>query len=308
MKIRQLDAERYEVLWRQTPGLQRGALDGGPLLPRLPEHCDTQEGPTKARDGGDIVTRWVMGCGSRGLAGEAISVDGLNQARGDVLVFAQLLDGEREGTQQARGTITSTRPQWTLPRRQSALQVATGYLSLGLEHILGGFDHLLFVLGLVLLVPGRRKLLWTVTGFTLGHSVTLGLATVGLVRVPGRPVEALIAFSIFWLAVEIHREGPSLLKRYPVSVASTFGLLHGLGFAGALSEVGLPKGEIPLALASFNIGIELGQILFVLATIALQAVLKALPLSLPRWAQALPVYLIGTLGAFWMLQRALGLG
>jgi HupE / UreJ protein len=302
LKIRQLDSERFEVLWRQTPGLAGGPRGSGQLLPVLPAACRPEEEPAKSRDGGDLVTRWVVVC-SGGLAGARIVVEGLDQGKGDVLVFVQLLGGR-----QARGVITAGRPEWTLPRRQTLAQVAAGYLSLGLGHILGGFDHLLFVLGLVLLVASWRKLLWTVSGFTLGHSVTLALAALGLVRVPSRPVEAAIAFSIFWLAVEIRREGTSLLRRHPAAMASAFGLLHGLGFAGALAEVGLPQGEIPLALASFNVGIELGQVLFVLAALAAGAFLRALPFSLPRWAPALPVYLIGTLGAFWMLQRALGLG
>lgn len=298
--IRQLDQDsRFEVLWRETPGQLRGVR----LEPRMPAHCTDEGEREKSREGVDIVTRWVVDCGETGLAGSAVAVDGVEGTPVNVLVFARFADGRH-----ARGVLSESRPQWEVPLSQTGWQVAVSYFDLGLEHILGGFDHLLFVLGLVLLVAPWKKLLWTVTGFTLGHSITLALATLDLVSLPSRFVEAAIAFSIYWLAVEVVREGPSLLKRFPAVMATAFGLLHGLGFAGALAEVGLPAGEIPLALASFNVGIEAGQVAFVIVALGLGALIHRLPWQPAPWVRALPVYLIGTLGAYWFLERVLGLG
>jgi len=180
------------------------------------------------------------------------------------------------------------------------------YLKLGLEHILTGSDHLLFVLGLILLVRHWRPLLWTITAFTAGHSLTLSLAAMGFVHVPQAPVEALIALSIFVVAVEITRRtegGASGLWRMPWSMALVFGLLHGLGFAGALAEVGLPADEIPVALFAFNIGIELGQILFVGLILVSWHVLARFPRRLGRAGQLIPAYVIGSLAALWAFER-----
>jgi hydrogenase/urease accessory protein HupE len=187
---------------------------------------------------------------------------------------------------------------------------AIGFLRLGVEHILGGIDHLLFVLCLVLLVDGAKRLLATITAFTLAHSVTLALATLGLVRVPSRPVEASIALSIVLLAVELVRrfrgeEGTTV--RRPWLVSFLFGLLHGLGFAGALSEIGLPAGDIPLALFLFNVGVELGQIAFVAVVLGVLAIGRRLirrgAFALPRWAPLVPAYGIGCVSAAWLFER-----
>jgi hydrogenase/urease accessory protein HupE len=175
---------------------------------------------------------------------------------------------------------------------------------MGIGHLLTGWDHLAFVLGLVLLVGDWRRLLGTVTSFTLGHSLTLSLAALGFVRLPAGPIEAAIALSILILAVELaHRDRPSLLGRRPWLMAASFGLLHGLGFAGALAQVGLPVREIPLALLSFNVGIELGQIAFILAVLGLSFALSPLLRRLPAWTTAVPTYCIGSLAAFWLFQR-----
>jgi hypothetical protein len=176
----------------------------------------------------------------------------------------------------------------------------------GFDHILSGPDHLLFLLGLVLLVHGCRLLVETVTAFTLGHSVTLSLAALGIVHIPTRPVEALIAFTIFVVAVEVARDtqGRALsVGRVPWAMAFCFGLVHGLGFAGALAQVGLPDHEIPLALVSFNCGIELGQLAFIVLVLIARALLRWLPTSLLRAGELIPAYAIGSMSAFWMLQR-----
>jgi hydrogenase/urease accessory protein HupE len=252
-----------------------------------------------------LVTRWTVDCGPAGLAGLAgkeISVEGLAAVRSDVLLRVTRADGSA-----LRAVLRAEASEFRLPRAQRPLDVAGGYLALGVEHLLTGADHLLFLLGLMLLVRERRRLLATVTAFTLGHSVTLSLAALGIVHIPSAPAEAAIALSILVLAVELARDRPGALSRRPWAMAAAFGLLHGLGFAGALAEIGLPAREIPLALVSFNTGIELGQIAFLgaVALIFRIALWLARPAArpLPAWSAAASVYLIGTLAAYWFLER-----
>jgi hydrogenase/urease accessory protein HupE len=180
------------------------------------------------------------------------------------------------------------------------------YVRLGVEHILFGIDHLLFVLCLLLLVRDIRRLLGTITAFTLAHSITLAAATLGFVRVSATPVEATIALSIVFLASELVRgeAGRSAVTRsYPWLVAFSFGLLHGLGFAGALAEIGLPQGEIPLALFAFNVGVELGQLAFITAVLLLARLVRVVPLRLPAWAPDTAGYAIGAMASFWVFSR-----
>ena len=175
---------------------------------------------------------------------------------------------------------------------------------LGVEHILLGFDHLLFVLALLILVPTTRKLIWTITSFTLAHSVTLAAATLGIVNIPQKPVEAVIALSILFVAIEIvhWKQGkPGITRQWPWLVAFTFGLLHGFGFAGALTEIGLPDHAIPLALLFFNRGVEAGQLLFIVAVLLVWGLMNRL--VWPTWAWRIPVYSIGSLAAFWTIDR-----
>ena len=184
--------------------------------------------------------------------------------------------------------------------------VLRAYVGLGVEHILFGIDHLLFVLCLLLLVRRLHQLLATITAFTLAHSITLAAATLGFIRVPIAPVEATIALSIVFLASELVRDERRrgvVARCYPWLVAFTFGLLHGLGFAGALAEVGLPQGEIPLALFAFNVGVELGQLAFVTAVLTLVRLVRLLPLHLPAWGKGAAGYAIGSLAAFWVFAR-----
>ena len=190
---------------------------------------------------------------------------------------------------------------------ESMAQVASTYTLLGIEHILLGIDHLLFVLALLMLVPNMRTLVWTITSFTLAHSLTLAAATLGWVNVPQKPVEAVIALSILFVAMEIvhWRQGkPGITRRMPWLVAFTFGLLHGFGFAGALNEIGLPEHAIPPALLFFNVGVELGQLAFIAAVLLAWAVLKRL--NWPQWAWRVPVYAIGSMAAFWTIERIAG--
>ena len=217
------------------------------------------------------------------------------------------LDHVNGTTQVAR--LTPATPSFVVKATPSWLHVAGTYLHLGVEHILLGLDHLLFVLALLLLVEGGRRLLGTVTAFTAAHSLTLAAATLGLGHMPQQSVEAIIALSIVFIAAEIvhSRQGRSgLTARRPWVVAFIFGLLHGLGFAGALREVGLPEQSIPLALFFFNVGIEVGQLLFISAALAIGALLRRLVVACPVWVRQLPAYGIGTIAAYWTLERVAG--
>ena len=235
------------------------------------------------------------------LAGQMVRIDGLASTMTDALVRIEFIDGG-----EWIGRLTPGAPQATIPARQDGWAVAATYLKLGVEHIMLGIDHLLFVLALILIAPSTRQLILAITAFTVAHSITLAAATLGFVNVPPPPIEAAIALSIAFVAAEIirAREGKAgIAARAPWVVAFAFGLLHGFGFAGALSEVGLPAGHIPLALLFFNVGVEIGQLLFVAVVLALAALFRLAQRPLPRWAALAPPYLIGTLAMFWVIQR-----
>jgi hydrogenase/urease accessory protein HupE len=286
-----------EVEWR-LPLVQP---TNAPLWPVLPARCRPGSTPSASQSGSHVTQRWSVTCGPRSLIGERISVDGLRERKTDALLRVHLADGRV-----LQAVLRGDAPFFTLPQRAGLLQVVHDYVALGIAHILTGGDHVLFVLGLVLLVHGRRRLLWTLTAFTLGHSVTLSLAVLGVVHIPPQPVEALIAASIVAVAVELTRQaqGSTLwAHRGAWAVALAFGLLHGLGFAGALAQIGLPPGEIPLALGSFNIGIELGQLCFVGVVVLVRTVLRALPRRWPQACAFVPAYGIGTLAVFWVFER-----
>lgn len=288
------------------------------LEPLLPSSCRPlgsgwDDAPAVELRENALIRRWTVGCGVTGLEGERITVDGLSRADLSVLLRVVLADGRT-----ARAVLRPDSPSFVVPSRPSSLAVVGDYLVLGFDHILGGFDHLLFVLGLLFLIRGRRMLLLTVTAFTLGHSVTLSLATLELVRLPSGPVELAIAASIWLVAWELADKNSEHLsisprERRPWAIAGVFGLLHGFGFAGALAEAGLPSGDIPLALFSFNIGIELGQIVFIACVLALQwALVKLLaarvdPVRLAGRLELAASYLIGALATYWCLQRGVRL-
>jgi hydrogenase/urease accessory protein HupE len=235
------------------------------------------------------------------LAGQQVRVVGLENTVSDALLRVEFLDGQSWVQR-----LTPAAPQATIPAAQSGSGVAATYLRLGVEHILLGYDHLLFVLGLILLTANLEQLVKAITAFTAAHSITLAAATLGVVHVPPRPVEAAIALSIAFVALEIvhARNGKaSLAAKAPWMVAFAFGLLHGFGFAGALSEIGMPQRHIPVALLFFNLGVEAGQLLFVAAVMALAALVRVTRLPLPRWAPLVPPYAIGSVAVFWMIQR-----
>ncbi len=306
LELRQSGPETYDVLWK-VPA--RGEDERFGIHVTLPAGSVNVTAPRGAFADNAFVERWRV-TRSGGMTGTAIHVDGLTSTVTDVLVRVERLDGT---TQVAR--LTPWAPSFVVEAAPSELRVAAMYLRLGVEHILFGVDHLLFVLALLILVQGRRRLVATVTAFTLAHSLTLAGATLGVVRVPQRPVEAVIALSIVFVACEIvrGREGrPGLTAERPWVVAFTFGLLHGFGFAGALREVGLPQQAIPVALLFFNVGVELGQLLFIASVLAVAAVARwierGVALQRPAWAWRVPAYAIGTIAAYWTIGRVVQLG
>ena len=302
LQIDEVATGRYQLLWR-SPVLAGMRL---PVVLRLPDQVHDVAEPIAQELSDSLIERRVFEAGPRGLAGKRIDFVGLQATITDVLVRVQLLDGTHWTT-----LVRPSKPWVDIARSQGPLSVAGAYLSHGVEHILFGFDHLLFVLALILIVRSSRVLVWTITAFTLAHSITLSLATLGVVHVPGPPVEATIALSIILLACEIvrlKRGEPSLTARWPWVVAFTFGLLHGFGFAGALIDIGLPQGDIPLALLSFNVGVEVGQLIFIGAVFAALAAARRIdfPSVVERHALSVATYAIGTMAAFWFIERLAG--
>jgi hydrogenase/urease accessory protein HupE len=291
--------DRFLVTWRKP-------VDGEVRLdiePVLPSHCADIGETTMWLDSGIEVTQRLVSCPG-GIDGHDVRIAGLEATVTDVLMRYERRDAT---TQVAR--LTPDQPDVELTAAESRERVAITYAVLGIEHILGGIDHLCFVLALLMIVDGWRRLVATITAFTAAHSITLIAATLGLVSVPQRPVEAVIALSIVFVAMEIvhWRSGhPNLTRSAPWVVAFAFGLLHGFGFAGALSDVGLPAHAVPTALLFFNLGVEIGQLLFVGALLAVWAALRRL--TWPRWAWRVPVYAIGVAAAFWTVERISGFG
>jgi hydrogenase/urease accessory protein HupE len=297
----------YLDIREEAPGefsiLFKTPMQGAARLSLSPSFSGNNEeiSPIVARPTGDaMVHSWRMRAIDP-LAGQTVGIDGLARTMTDALVRVEFADGETWVERLTPGASDAT-----IPARQSGWGVARTYLDLGVEHILFGFDHLLFVLALIILTQGAWRLVKTITAFTLAHSITLALATLGFVHVPSPPVEAVIALSIAFVAVEIvraRRGQRNLAARAPWLVAFAFGLLHGLGFAGALSEVGLPAGHIPVALLFFNVGVELGQLLFVGAVLAAVEVVRLSRLRLPAWLEMVPPYAIGSIAMFWVVER-----
>ncbi len=306
---------------------------GAEIAPELPDRCAPSERPRAETDEQSITVRWTAHCGAAGIVGARFGVSGLAESGTNALLRIALRDGRR-----VQAVLHADAPSLVVPERASATGVFRDYLRLGTLHIAGGADHLLFVFGLVLLASSTRRLLWTVTAFTAGHSVTLSLAALGVVRFPTAPIEVAIAATILALALELARGEPAkppitqggrleesadaqraegerrrapakegVLRRRPWAVAFAFGLLHGFGFAGALAEIGLPQEEIPVALFSFNLGIELGQVAFVAIVLALRRLLAPARARAPAWLSRAPVTAMGALAVYWCLDRSTGM-
>jgi hydrogenase/urease accessory protein HupE len=309
LELRQTDAETYALLFK-VPAL--GDELRLALYVSLPDGTQDVGAPRTFFAGGAYVERRTVQRAG-GLTGQQIAIEGLSATFTDVLVRVENLTGTAQTER-----LTPTKTSFTLKGAASVGEVAATYLWLGIEHILFGIDHLLFVLALIVLVQEWRRVAITVTAFTVAHSITLAAATLGFLNVPGRPVEAAIALSIVLVAVEIvktRRGQPSLTARWPWVVAFAFGLLHGFGFAGALAEVGLPQHAIPLALLFFNLGVEVGQLAFVAAVMALVWVLWSAAAQrlepVPTRAASvrlgiIAAYAIGTVGAYWLIDRVGG--
>ena len=297
LEITESEPGWYAVLWKVP--LQGGrALD---MAPRFPETMK-QIGPVSARvvQGSSIEqSTWRSESGS--LIGGASEIAGLSALPIDVIVQIDMADGSEHSA-----ILRPATPTFVVPERATKWMVAGSYWKIGTIHILEGYDHLLFVLALLLIIPNLWMLFKTITAFTVAHSVSLALATLGIVNMPGAPTEAVISLSILFLAVEIvhSRDGHvTFTESYPWVVALAFGLVHGLGFAGALAEVGLPQQEIPLALLMFNVGVETGQVLFVCGVLLLMMIVKRVPATWPAGSWRTVPYAIGCTAAFWTIER-----
>ncbi len=300
LQLREVETARYEVAWKlPARGSARLAL-----AVRLPVQC-VETSPRRVQRVGDAFTeRWSTTC-QGGLAGGEIAIEGLAATLTDVLVRI-----ERRGLATQVQRLTPQSPRLVVAATPTRWQVTGSYLRLGVEHILGGVDHLLFVLALLLLLRGARRLVATISCFTLAHSLTLAAASLGFVHVSQAPVEAVIALSIVLVALEILRDEPirsGLTARTPWLMAFAFGLLHGFGFAGALREIGLPGQAIPLALLSFNLGVELGQLALVALWVALTRLLAQSTRARLAPFRRAAAYGIGSLATYWTLDRVAGL-
>ncbi len=296
LELRATDGGRYDVLWKQ-PSVGDARMQ---IAPVFPDSCRLLGEPRTERAGTAWVSTARIAC-DPGLEGRALSIEGLEAYATDVLVRVQHVDGTVE-----THVVKPVQPTFTLRAASDRQRGVAAYLYLGIEHILLGVDHLLFVVGLLLIVRDRWMLLKTITAFTVAHSVTLAVATFGIAQVPAAPLNAAIALSILFLGPEVVRTWrgqTSFTIRHPWVVAFAFGLLHGFGFASGLAALGLPRGEIPLALLLFNVGVEIGQLGFVLVVLLLERAFRILRVEWPGLVARLPGYVVGTLGAYWTIQR-----
>ncbi len=299
--LRQVARDRYEIIWRAPVYFGRPH----PARLELPAHWKVVVEPTVRTLSDSQIFRQVVTIGKDGVEGSVLRFPGLENTITDVFIRLNRLDGTA-----MTAVVRPSKPFAALRGERSWYLTAGEYIALGFHHILGGADHLLFVLGLLLIVKGRMMLLKTITAFTVAHSITLALAALGYASVPRPPLEVSIALSIFFLGPEIvrsWREETSLTLRHPWVIAYLFGLLHGFGFATGLTTAGMPKAEIPLALFFFNVGVELCQLLFVFTALALAPALRSFDVRWPRWAELLPGYAVGSLGAYWTIQRTAAL-
>ena len=298
LQIVQTSETTYEVFWK-VPSMGEAVP---PIQPVFPDAFLVEIlNPPKLNQGAVIYSYRLSS--DQALQGKPLTISGLNKTLIDALVSVEYLNGEK-----ATLMLQPDKDTAVLPGKTVKSEVVKTYTILGIEHIWFGIDHLLFVLALIIITNGAWKILKTITAFTLAHSITLSLAVLGIVNFPSPPVEAIIALSIVFLAIEIinglNGKG-TLTAQKPWLVAFIFGLLHGFGFAGALADVGLPQNEIPLALAFFNIGVEIGQIAFVFVVLGILKIL-AIKKDWPVFIKKIPAYAIGSIAAFWMIERVLG--
>ena len=298
LELREIETDVYEGLWK-VPA--RGDQRLG-IYVALPEAAELIGEPIAMMSEGAFIERWRFEIAG-GLGGHTVNIDGLESTKIEALVRIEHLNGAVQTTR-----LMPSNPAIMVAESPTSLQVGATYFVLGVEHILLGFDHLLFVLGLLLLVNRRSMLIKTITTFTIAHSITLALSVFAIITVPEGPLNACIALSILFLGIEVVRKwkgASSLTIRHPWVVAFAFGLLHGVGFASGLSLLGLPAGEVPAALLFFNIGVEAGQLAFVLIALLAVRALRTLEMDRPQWLSRVPGYCVGSLGVCWTIQRVL---
>lgn len=296
LNLHELSVNTFAITWK-VPA--RGEMRLGLYL-EMPEQCKTEVEPLSSIEANAFFERSTVVC-AEGLKDAEIRIRGLRSTLTDALARISYLDGS---TEIAR--MTPEQPSFKVTGTQSRFEVAATYFRLGVEHILEGIDHLLFVLALLLLISSRWMLLKTITAFTVAHSITLTGAALGYLSLPQKPVEAIIALSIAFVASELIKMRPGeqrLSQQLPWLVAFVFGLLHGFGFAGALKEIGLPQIDVPLALLTFNLGVEAGQLLFVIAAVIAWKSITAL-INIPlRPSRTIAAYLIGIISTVWLIER-----
>ena len=283
MELRESARGEFSWTWTATSDARAVDLD---LIPQWPEGCS--------------VEGRLIHCGPNGLTG-TLTVSGVGKRYSAVMVKVDWLDGQTR-VYTLTGNTPSVQLYGSADDKRGISEIAQAYTVLGVEHILTGYDHLAFVLGLLFLVGFRRKLIWTITAFTCAHSLTLASAALGILTLRPPPVEASIALSIVLVANEAITDRDTLARRFPAVLAFLFGLVHGLGFAGALKEIGLPQAHLPIALLTFNVGVEMGQLLTVAVCYGIYRLLPRDAVWLPR-ARIASLYVIGTLAAFWSWSR-----
>ena len=299
LEIKEIKLQHYSLLLKLSTKDNKKL----PIQMLMPKECSLTLPKTSHLVKSTYLDRWQMKC-NEGLAGKTLFIEGLKNTGTDILLRLELLSGVSHSK-----LLSPSKSSYRVPKDSSSWQIVQTYTWLGITHILLGFDHLLFVFALLLIVKNMRRLLWTITAFTLAHSLTMIIATLGIVHLPSAPVEAIIALSILFLAMEIIHEKQGkigLTSRYPWIIAFIFGLLHGFGFAGALAEIGLPQQAITLALIFFNIGVELGQLMFVATIVLIVVMLQRLTYpALLNKLQTVVVYMIGGVSSFWLIERTL---
>ncbi len=307
LQLTEVSAGRFEVLWKQPtqPDPEPGLIRRLPLLPVFPAECREADRAVPDVTASALIERWTIACGAGGLPAAPIEIAGLPRTLTDVLLRVRFRDGAS-----VDHLLRPEAPRVVVSAEASGAMAVPAYLRLGVEHLLFGFDHILFVVGLMFLVRRPLQLVKVVTAFTAAHSITLALSTLGVVTLSQRPVEAVIALSILFVAVELARgagDERSPLARSPWVIAFGFGLLHGFGFAGALADIGLPEQARAMALLLFNVGVEIGQLMIVGVLLALLYALRVRRVPLPAAAVQAPIYVMGTVSAFWFLERVLSM-